>query len=643
MVKIAIQPLVDLSPSSGTAAGKLAKYTRLLADAKEIYEDVVHHFAHLTYLTERDRIELGISYGYLNVIVPHANNSDDRNLLFQILKAEKVWQEAKPQDMKVQRDGSLKPKEPNHRIPLTSEEAFRKYVQRAKDKGIVTTLVNQGRGKKRPHLSVWTEVMQFLVILYAVCKPTKTSYGEISRDIANLLTDHPELKGKGVSLVAPSTIGEQLRDEGGKVLISFAKDNLNAFKRKVIGVLRFLPPSSPLVQVGVDGYHVQTICADDETQKPIQLVALVIYDFKTKAVLGLAFGKSENNVVYRRAWQDYFATTGNRLPREIVMDKFIGNHCQGTRNLNLLFEAHGVHITRSSNPNNNGRLERFFGVTQDFYQGSVLSCSYVGSSITSSSDNARPGKSVQMTIRKSAFIKGESEMIHLLTYIFKEAYNKNFKAVKGQAPMEIFTEEESNHVAKISEAEVAYATYEPHRCTIVGCGVIIKKDKQLFLYKNRSKEVIKKFFRKQVDVFVDRERPTGGVYVFQMGVRRHLFDMTHIEIVPGALYDRTRAHKDFVRRYKKESRELIAAFQAEFEHMGDAVDMILEGVDYKASREATKIKKEADGAYLQAQIGLVQTKPEPPQAFINAPSKPSTQKKKVKQTSEELLISKYGL
>ena len=643
MVKIAVRPEINLGPLPGTPEGKLVKYTRMLADAKESYRDHFHHFAHLTYLTEREQTELAISYGYLEIIVPHANRADDRNLLFQILLTEKALKTAQPfEHLKVQKDGSLQTKEPNHRIPLTNEEAFRKYVQRAKDKGIVPALVNKGRGEKRPQLSLWTEIMQFLVILYAVCKPTRTSYAEISRDISNLLEDHPELKHKGVSRVADSTIGEFIREQG-KALISFAKDHPNDFKRKILGVLRFLPPSSPLVQVGVDGYHVQTVCADDDTQKPIQLVAIVIYDFKTKAVLGLAFGKTENNVIYRRAWQDYFATTGNRLPRQIVMDKFIANNCQKTHNLNLLFDSHGVDITRSSQPNNNGRLERFFGTIQNFYQGSVLSCSYIGSSITSKSDNARPSKSVQINIRKSTFLKGESEMVHLLTHIFKEGYNKKFSVVNGQSPMKLFTDEKSNHVSKISDADVAYATYEAHRCTVVGCGVIIKRDKHLYLYKNRNLEVARKFFRREVDVYVNAEKPTDSVWIFQKGVRKFHFKMMHIEIVHSAHYDRTEADKEFLRAYNKETRELIAAFQAVFEHMEDAVDTILEGVDYKASREAAKIKKEADGAFLQTQIGLTPAKPEPPQAFTNGLSKPWSKKKKIKQTREEILMKKYDL
>ncbi len=643
MVKIAITPPFDHGASINAVDQKLDKYTRMLVDAKESYEDHLHHFSDFLFYNERERTELAISYGYLQILLPIASNSTDRNLVFHILKSERNWnKEHILEQLEVLPDGFIQAEAPDHRLPLKNEDAFRKYIQRVTKVGIVKSLVNKGRGKTRPHLSIWTNVLQYLVIMYAVCKPTRTSSKEISRDIDNLISDYPEVKTNGVSPVSASTIRTFLRETGGKALISYAKDNRNDFKRKILGVLRFLPPSSSLVQVGVDGYHFQVVCADDETQKPIQLVAIVIYDFKTKAVLGLAFGKSENNVVYRRAWQDFFKTTGNKLPRQIVMDLFGAYTCGKAHNLNLLFKAKGVHFTQSSQPNNNGRLERFFGVIQDFYQGSVLSASYVGSSITSKSDNARPNKRVQVNIRKKMFLKGESEMIHLLTYILKEEYNKKFDAVNGKSPMELFTSEESNHIAKITESEVAFATFEAHRCTIVGSGVIIHKEKQLYLYKMRSLEIATKFYRKQVDVYIDRHAPKNGAYIFQMGVRRFHFLMPHMDIVPSALYDRTESDKDFVRRYSKETRDLLAQFKTLFMHMNDTIDKELDGIDFKASREAAKIKKRADGAFLPAQLGMTETKPEPPQAYSNDLSKLS-KPKKVTKSPEEIFAAKYGI
>lgn len=643
MVKIAITPPSDYGVSISARNQKIEKFTRMLADSKESYEDNLKHFSDFLFYGDRERTELAISYGYLQILLPIANNSTDRNLVFHILKSERNWNKDHTiEQLEVLPDGTLQAEAPSHRLPLKSEEAFRKYVQRAKKAGIVPSLVNKGRGKNRPHLSIWTNVLQYLVILYAVCKPTRTSSGEISRDIDNLISDYPEVKSKGVSPVSPSAIRTFIRERGGKALISYAKDNPNDFKRKILGVLRFLPPSSPLVQVGVDGYHFQVVCADDVTEKPIQLVAIVIYDFKTKAVLGLAFGKSENNVVYRRAWQDFFKTTGNKLPRQIVMDRFGAFMCEKVHNLNLLFKANGVRFTRSSQPNNNGRLERFFGVIQNFYQGSVLSASYVGSSITSKSENARPNKRVQVNVRKKMFLKGESEMTHLLTYILKEEYNMKFEAVNGKSPMELFTSEESNHIAKITESQVAFATFEGHRCTIVGGGVILQKDKQLYVYKTRSLEIATKFFRKQVDVYIDQQAPKNGAYIFQMGVRHFHFLMPNISIVPSALYDRTESDKDFVRRYNKETRDLLTQFKTLFEHMNETIDKELDGIDFKASREAAKIKKRADGAFLPAQLGMIETKPEPPQAYSNDLSKLS-KRKKVTKSPEEIFAAKYGI
>jgi hypothetical protein len=128
-----------------------------------------------------------------------------------------------------------------------------------------------------------------------------------------------------------------------------------------------------------------------------------------------------------------------------------------------------------------------------------------------------------------------------------------------------------------------------------------------------------------------------------MGSRRFHFLMQHINIVPSALYDRTESHKDFVRCYNKETRELLAEFQALFTHMDDTIDKELNGIDFKASREAAKIKKRADGAFLQTQLGLTATKPEPPQAYANSLSRIPKSKGVTRMTAEEILVNKYGL
>ena len=74
MVKIAITPPFDHGVSINTIDQKLDKYTRMLANAKESYEDNLNHFSDFLFYNDRERTELSISYGYLQILLPIASN-----------------------------------------------------------------------------------------------------------------------------------------------------------------------------------------------------------------------------------------------------------------------------------------------------------------------------------------------------------------------------------------------------------------------------------------------------------------------------------------------------------------------------------------------------------------------------------------
>lgn len=640
MAKIAIKNIIG-SDQYQRSAFEL-KFLSLIAYMKEEgHMDFRNVFASNANLTDREKDELALTFGLLKAFLPYNRQPNLRDAIFNILCEERRQKESTPlHRLKVTSEGVLEEGELDHRIPLTSRDAFRKYLKRAEDKPLDKFLVNAKRGKLLENRTLWTDLTVALVILFSIYKPTHASSKEIHEDLLNLVDLHPELKEKGVNTPKPSTIRHFIKNKG-KALISFAKDNPNDFKRKHLGCLRFIPPSAPLIQVGVDGYHFQLLCEDDDSGKAIQLIAIVIYDFKTKCVLGLAIGKSENNLLFRKAFADFFKTVGNQLPRQIVMDKFSAYTCERTRNLNKLFKDNGVKITRSSQPNNNGRLERFFGVIQNFYQGAVLAGSYIGSGITSKTTNARPSRKVQMLIRRKEFLKGESEMTHLCTYLLKEEYNKKFKALGDKSPMELFQGQKSNPIGIVSENDVAYGTLDGYRCTIIGCGIMIKSGDYLHLFKERTFEIASNYFKKKVDAYVDLNCQDGNATIFHRGTRKFMINMLGVAVVPCSIFDRTDEHNEFIRQYNKETRSLIQEFKKCITDMQCLVDSKLDGIDIRESSLAGKIKKNADAAFTQAQVGLIQPKPEPNPILTNAIQ--SKRNGRLKKTPEQILIEKYQL
>lgn len=568
-------------------------------------------------LTHQQVVSKAIAHCILNVCFGYISGRVDSyrlGLIFDILREEKKkFEETKEQN---EFGGSVIVEYHCGQIPLTSLEAFIKFVKRKKETRLPKALKHGLTGKVSNN-SKWTESLKWVVTLFAINSPTHVSAGDIQDAIENLLEDNPELREHGIISLKESTISKFLALEA-KPYISFAKDDPLEFKRKILGVLRFSPPSAPLTKVGADGYVFQCICEGDDENSYIQFLAVKIKDLATLATLGIAINETENSETILKAWREYFMTTKGEMAREIAFDGHMAYQSKQMLNFLSMIQRDGVEVKISKHANYQARFERSNLDFQSKYLANTIS--YIGPGIKSKGVNAHPSKVFKVVLRSKEFLKDKEEMKRILYHLVREEANLGTlrKRHSWTSPMKRFATELHNHLKVYKEQYIAYMTYEHHFSSIVGCGVIIKKDKEAYVYNKRDFNTATTLNGKLVDVYVRQEERLGVVYVFKRGTTEFLTELNYLATIPEALFDRTEAHSDLIKIYGRDVVSITDQFEDSIVNMRTEVTKFLKGKEYEQYLNAAKIKKRIDTSYVGYQIGVSEPKPEPAMKWANS-------------------------
>lgn len=588
-----------------------------LKSAIRNYPEFKSFYSSIPNLTHQQVVSKAIAHCILNVCfqyIPKVNSYRLR-LIFDILREEKKNFEEKEE--RKDYDSSDLVEYHCGQIRLTSFESFIKFVKRKKEKTLPKGLKHGNTGKVSNNYH-WTESLKWVVTLFAISRPTNVSAGDIQDAIENLLEDNPWLRDEqGIVPLDESTISKFLREEAAPY-ISFAKDDQLEFKRKVVGCLRFYPPSAPLSKIGADGYVFQCICEGDEESNYIQLLAVKIKDIATLATLGIAIDETEDSETVLKAWREYFTTTKGEMAREIAFDGHLAYQSKKMRNLLSMIQRDGVEIKISKHANYQGRFERSNLDFQDKYLANTIS--YIGPGIKSKGVNAHPSKIFKVVLRSKEFLKDKEEMKRILYHLVREEANLGTLRKKHSwtSPMKRFISEEHNHVKVYDERYVAYMTYEHHFSSILGCGVIVKKDNEVFVYNKRDFNTVKTLNGELVDVYVRQENRHGVAFVFKRGTTEFLTELNYLTTIPEALCERTEAHRDLIKIYGKDVVSITDQFKDSIVNMQTEVTKLLKGKEYEQYLNSAKIKKRIDTSYIGYQIGVSVPKPEPTMIWANS-------------------------
>jgi len=506
-------------------------------------------------------------------------------------------------------------------MPSKSFDSFRHYMKRVINNGLPAALIHGLTTKTSNRLKL-NSFMRDLIILLVMENPVHSSAEEIRAVLDDVANDHPELVEQGVfNFLGTSTIRNFLACNECKSSISFAKDDYSEFKRAISGYLVMTPASAPLVRICIDGYVAQVVCKgfnEDGKSIVMRLVCVIVMDARTKAVLGIAIGETENSKLIQQALKDYFFRARGCAPREIVMDGHSAFQAKQLKRFREEMARCGVELLGTNKNPNRNPIERAFRHFQDKVLGH--SFSYIGASITSRSKNALPNKEFLITVRSKEYLKSKEEMTRLLYWLFRDVYNNGCDNAFGYKPNEQFSSESWSSQKEFSLNEVARMLFEKRKATICGCGIIIKKDSTVYVYSDRSPEIAEKGNGQTCEVYIDPEDRQTAYLINEDGGEKWMTMELHTEI-PSAEFDRTEKDFDFLKHYSKQTRNIIDHFFKMHQSREAAVHQLLnQGDEYGATdfRQYTtraKQKKAFDTQDASFQVGLAQPAKEPKKLF----------------------------
>lgn len=487
-------------------------------------------------------------------------------------------------------------------IPLKTPDAFRKYLNRIKDKGFPNALIHGGLNKTGNATKI-NKAMEKLLVLLAADRPHAVSAEYIKQDLDNILAANDHLvENKVLYDVSARAISDFLLKPIAINAMSFARDNINAFRKKVFGILRFAPPSKKLVRISLDGYVFQVVCEGDEgSGEPIQLVGIFIRDDKTKAILGIAIGETENHELMMEALREYFAIAKNRVPHEIVMDCHSSHLSKYLKNFIDTIKKDGVKVIVTKNPDRKGALERFFLT----FQLKLLSLifSYIGPGIRAKAPNAHPDRVFLLKVKSRSYLTNKEVMKSTLYSLVRKFYNTQYldSRLTELPPMMEFTKGPSGHLKEYSDEMIAFMSYDHHKTTVEGCGIMIQIDKYLYLFKNRLLEIAEELNTKKVDAYISADKKIA--YIFEKGTSKFLCTMDFVAIIPVTEMERTEDEKKFMKLYSADTRRLINLFGEKMLSRRDEIRELL-NQDYTELTTRAKLKKQLDTEYSGYQMGF---------------------------------------
>lgn len=537
----------------------------------EGYVDFMPIYAQFDYLSSEKVVELSMLHALIVLIWRFTNDVNKMRFIYEHLNESNYGVD----------------------IPLTSFESFRKYIYRKRVETLPDGIIHGLYGKQSNNHEL-TSLMQDVLILLACNISTNKSAFSIKEDLDFVLETMPNASACGLYSISASKISSFMRTPASQNMLSFAKDNQTEFYRRVIGVMRFLRASAPLVRIYIDGYTFQMQYKNSK-KKPDRLTGVFISDDFSDYIIAHEIGESENYEIVMRALEKYFKNTNNLLPREIVVDKYTYRILATNKAFIDLLDRNGIKkgkgLIVSSNPNRKSRLERFFNTFQQRFMTSIIN--YIGPSVKARRTHAHPFKEFLVYLQKN--LMDDFDMKLVLNKLIKVHYNKDYVSPSQlnlvNTPESRFLNYDQNPLCKIDSKILPTLFYELHSVKVKAGSIMLRKGVNFKLYYLRDFDFINAYNGKRIDAYVKHDDPTK-VYIYEMGTSNHVADVDLFQIIPVAAFDRTEEHYSILRSFTKQSRELIALFREEFEKKEETVVPALNGRDIKLYTKLARIKKE---------------------------------------------------
>lgn len=519
-------------------------------------------------------------------------------------------------------------------LPLSTEEALYKFLQRKEKTGLPQALVHGGIGKPSNN-SELSPLMKSIIIVLCVEITTSKSARLIKDDIDIILNNMPNAKEAGVYSVSDRKIAAFLATPEADVTIRYAKDERLEFRRQVTGIMRFSRPSASLVRVCVDSYSFQVKYFNLDLNEADFPVGIFFYDDRTDYVLAMEIGTSENYEMLMKAFKQFLIKTGYSLPRELVMDKFTYKLLKRNTKLMKFLDDNGVNVIKSSNPNRKSRLERFFETFQQLMlSGNIIS--YLGPGIRSRLRNAHPFKSFKLLLSKH--LPTKFDLFPILHRLVNINYNTGYRCsdIDGD-PKSRFETEKRNPAATFDKEIISYLFDELHTVTFHGASLVIRRGNNFHFYYKREFEFLLKYTGVRVDAYLDENDPSQ-IIVHELGATKRLCVIPEYKLISAALFDRTREQHEFAKQFNRETLELLAHHVDYLDSKFETVNKAFKGRDiYKYTKMAQEKKAQSTEAEARNQLDHMDEKSAVKAVPSNQPRKKNGREANLKRFGVELV------
>jgi len=530
-------------------------------------------------------IDKAKTHGLINLVVPHYRNPSLLTSMFNVL-----WIRAYEIS-----------------IPLTSVEAFRKYISRKATKGLPQSLVHGSIGKPSHNPSV-SDFMRDLVIYFATMVPRHRSALAIHEDLDFLMKNMVDPAAYGVYAVSINWISKFIATPEAIARIAYAKENPLEFKQRFIGVLRFARASAPLIRIYIDGYSFQLKTLNDDTGKEDNLVGIFVTDDHSSYCIACEIGDAEDKDLLLRALEAYFKKVANALPHEIVMDRYTYRILKKSfKHIHDYLIRKGVIITPTSHPNAK-RIERFFRTFQEKILHHLLH--YIGSGLKSKAKYSHPPKAFLLALKK--VLASKYDMIPVLRRLVKHEFNHHYQIHQDEiylTPEQLFQNLRALAIASENEARTLF--YDLHQVTFRGAGITIQRDGNLHIYLNRDFKVITTYHGSLVDAYVHRN-DTSKIFLHRQDSSELLISLDELAIIPVSQIDRTEHDKFRFKELAKQAREVLEQFKEDSANRTNRIIRTLK-FDPKDRSKIEELKKQqSTEEELRQQMNFAEDITDPP-------------------------------
>lgn len=499
-------------------------------------------------------------------------------------------------------------------FPLTSVEAFRKYINR-KEKGFPESLIHKATNRPSNNLKL-TPLMQKVLTTLATCGTLKKSASNVKEELDFLIERIKDPDAIGIYSLSEQKVSLFLDSPEAKIMEAEALADPMEFQRRVTGSFNFFKASATFVKVSIDALVIQIKYYDEDDRSLKEYVGIHIHDDCTDFVFSINLDDTENGESLLKALRDYLIFTKGALPRCIYLDGFTMKLLKKYPRIIDLFERNGVQLLPSPNPNNKSSLERCFLTIQQ--KQLIKSVNFIGPGIKAKKRMSHPSKMFRVILNHKRNALKKWELNRTYKYLVKVCHNEGYFGKDLCTPKDRLELIEANPICYIDLDRYLPLCYHLHEVTVVAGAIVVPIKQKLEIksksdeiryrnihtdkYENRGDEIMAKMNEERVDAYIDSDNPLLA-HIYLKDTTEKVGVMRLTTRVPNNEFDRNEEDHSYVQTRNEESAKIKARKTKKREKYLKEVNNTI-GFDIRDVTKQKRLEEDIKSKSVSSNIGL---------------------------------------